>query len=119
MEGYSVLLDPPRIQLALLRGELDGVERLLEDAVVSQEETWGQLAALATWLDAFAALSDRGRIESDAPALMQPGTYLEPFALRALGLVREDRALIEDAARRFGALGLSWHEAGTQALLAD
>ena len=113
MEGYSVLLDPPRIQLAFLRGELDSAARLLRDAVFSQDETWGQLAALATWLDAFAALGDRDRIESDALPLMQPGTYLEPFALRALGLVREDRALVEQAAARFDALGLAWHGDGT------
>jgi hypothetical protein len=37
---------------------------------------------------------------------MEAGTYLEPFALRALGLVREDASLIERAAARFKAFGL-------------
>jgi class 3 adenylate cyclase len=116
MEGYNALLDPPRIQLALLRGDLDTVARLLRDAVVPRRETWGQLAALATWLEAFAALGDRDRVESAALSLMQPGTYLEPFALRGLGVVREDRALIEQAAARFEELGLEGHAARTRAL---
>jgi class 3 adenylate cyclase len=116
MEGYRVLLDPPRIQLALLRGELETVARLLPEAVVPQE-TWGQLAALATWLDAFAALDDRERVEGAAPPLLQPGTYLEPFALRALAIVRRDRSLVEQAAAQFDALGLRWHGDRTRALL--
>jgi class 3 adenylate cyclase len=117
MEGYSVLLDPPRIQLALLRGDLTTVARLLDEAVLPQQETWGQLGALATWLDAFAAIGERQRVERAAPPLMQPGTYLEPFALRGLGLVRADRSLVEQAAARFDALGLQWHAARTRAQL--
>jgi hypothetical protein len=61
MEGHNVLLDPPRIQLALHRSELRTVARFLREAVAPGQETWGQLAALATWLDAFAALGDRDR----------------------------------------------------------
>jgi hypothetical protein len=49
--------------------------------------------------------------------LLQADTYLEPFALRALGLVREDANLIERAAGRFDAFGLDWHAAHTRALL--
>ena len=114
MEGYSALLDPPRIQLALLRGDFESVAWFLRRTLVPQRETWGQLAALATWLEAFAALGDRDRVESAAPPLVQPGTYLEPFALRGLGVVRDDRALVEQAAARFDALGLRWHAAKTR-----
>jgi class 3 adenylate cyclase len=117
MEGYDVLLDPPRIQLALRRGDLRTVARLVREADVPGRETWGQLAALATWLDAFAALGERERVESAAPPLLQPGTYLEPFALRALGIVRETPALVAQAARRFAALELHWHAAKTRTLL--
>jgi hypothetical protein len=106
MEGYNVLLDPPRIQLALHRSELRTVARFLREAVAPGQETWGQLAALATWLDAFAALGDRDRVEHAAAPLLQPGTYLEPFALRALGVVRENLALVAEAATRFDALDL-------------
>jgi hypothetical protein len=41
---------------------------------------------------------------------------LEPFALRALGLVREDETLVDRAAERFEAFGLAWHAARTRAL---
>ena len=55
-------------------------------------------------------------MEKEAASARQPGTYLEPFALRALGLVREDETLLERAARCFEAFGLGWHAAGTRAL---
>ena len=42
---------------------------------------------------------------------------MEPFALRALGLVRDDASLIERAADRFDAFGLDWDAARTRALL--
>jgi len=56
-------------------------------------------------------------VEAEASRLLQPETYLEPFALRALGLVRDDASLIERAAGRFEAFGLEWHAARTRALL--
>ena len=43
--------------------------------------------------------------------------YLEPFLLRALGLVRDDAGLIERAAGEFDAAGLAWYAAQTSALL--
>ena len=62
--------------------------------------------------------SPRGaRVEHEATRLMKPGTYLEPFALRALGIVREDGSLVERAAERFAELGLDWHAARTRELL--
>ena len=75
MEGYSVLLDPPRIQLALLRGELDSAARLLRDAVFSQDETWGQLRR---WRPGSTRLRRSATVigsSLDALPLMQPGTY--------------------------------------------
>ena len=51
--------------------------------------------------------------EEAAVPLLQPGTYLEPFALRTLGVVRSDRALTEQAVERFDAMGLRWHAAKT------
>jgi hypothetical protein len=56
-------------------------------------------------------------VEAEAPRLLEPNTYLEPFALRALGVAREDARLIERAAVRFEAFGLDWHAARTSALL--
>jgi hypothetical protein len=68
-------------------------------------------------LDGLAALRDGGRVEEEAPRFLKPRTYLEPFALRALGVVREDESLIEQALSRFEALGLDWHAAETRKLL--
>ncbi len=42
-----------------------------------------------------------------------------PFALRALGVVREDERLVEQARDRFDALGLPWHASQTALLLGD
>jgi len=72
---------------------------------------------MATHLDGLAALGERGRVEAEESRLLQPNTYLEPFALRALGVVREDAGLIDRAANRFEAFGLVWHTARTRALL--
>jgi hypothetical protein len=52
-----------------------------------------------------------------APAILRPETYLEPFALRALGFARADHGLIEQAVERFEAMGLDWHAAETRKLV--
>ena len=44
-------------------------------------------------------------------------TYVEPFALRALGQVRGDASLIEQALARFEEMGLEWHAEQTRDLL--
>ena len=48
----------------------------------------------ASLFDGLVAIGDHPRIESTAPAWLIPGTYVEPFALRALGVARADRQLI-------------------------
>ena len=58
-----------------------------------------------------------GEIEQVAPAILRPETYLEPFALRALGFARADDGLIEQAVERFEEMGLGWHAAETRKLL--
>ena len=115
--GVGFWLDPPPAHLALLRGDLERVAALLE----SSGEMWhwssdGSLYALATKLDALVALGRLSDAEEAAVPLLQPGTYLEPFALRTLGVVRSDRALTEQAVERFDAMGLRWHAAKTRAL---
>ena len=116
MTGYGTVLDTPRLQLALQREELAVVESLLGEPGV-RRANWFYLSSMAAHLDGLAALGDRARLELEAGRLLQPGTYLEPFALRALGIVREDASLIERAAGRFAHLGLDWHAARTRALL--
>ena len=114
MEGYDIALEPSLVQLAILRGDLSTVGRLLE---VRRNDGSPHLWAQSTRLDGLAALGDRVRLETEAPAVLRPHTYLEPFALRALGLVREDEELIREAIDRFQAMELDWHVAQTKLLL--
>ena len=77
----AVSLDGPRIRLALTRDDLEQVERLVAGGHSSQAFYLGSQTAL---LDGLAAVRDRKRLEAEAEALLQPGTYLEPFVLRVL-----------------------------------
>ena len=114
--GFGLTIDAPRLRLALVRGDLPTAERL---AAAPREEMWfAAFDAQAARLDAQAALRDRRRLEEEAPPLLGAGNYLEPFALRALGLIREDTRLLSRAVERFAALGLDWHAEHTRALLA-
>jgi hypothetical protein len=63
-------------------------------------------------------LKKQSVVEREAPPLSRPGIYLEPFALRALGAVREDELLIERAVDRFTAIGLEWRAEQSRKLLA-
>lgn len=116
-EGYDLVLAAPRTWLALLRGAIDDVDRL-EPVDLTRVKTAYALPAAAARLDALAARKERSLVEREAPPLLRPGTYLEPFALRALGAVREDELLVERAAGRFDAMGLTWHAEQTRKHLA-
>jgi hypothetical protein len=74
------------------------------------------ISTLTAEIDALAALGYRELVEREAPSLLHRGTYGEPFAWRALGLVREDGELIRRALARFEELGLAWHVAETRRL---
>jgi DNA-binding SARP family transcriptional activator len=115
-EEYGRVVDA-RIRLALVRRDLDEVGRLVEQAETPQRTLIRstKLAPIAARLDALAALGRREAVEAEAPRWLQPKTYLEPFALRALGLVRGDEQLVADAADRFAAMGLDWHASRTSA----
>jgi hypothetical protein len=91
----------------------------LEPLDLTLGQTWFALPAAAARLDALAAMKERSLLERDAAALLRSGTYLEPFALRALGAVREDDLLIEQAIGRFDAMGLGWHADQTRKLVAE
>lgn len=121
IEGYGVVLDVPRMSLALVRGDLEAVERLLRTPLPERGwyRGWMALATIVNRLDALAAVRDRKRTELEAEPHLRPGTYLEPFALRALGLVRGDEQLLSDARSRFETLGLAWHASETATLIGD
>ena len=110
MEGYSHVFDPIQVEIAIARGDLAAVERKLGE--------WspgglGDIDGLVARLNALVALERRADIEEDALASLKPGTYLEPFALRALGFARRDDELVRQAIERFEAMGLDWHAAET------
>lgn len=114
IEGYGTVIAAPRQQLALQRGDLDEVAALLGEPAV-RRTTWFYLSSVATHLDALAALGERKRLEAEAAQLAAGSVYLEPFALRAVGRVRQDGDLLARAAERFDALGLAWHAERTRA----
>ena len=72
----------------------------------------------AALLDGLVALGDRGSIEAEAPKWLRPNTYVEPFALRALGFARADESMLADAACVFEAMELDWFAGQTLKLLA-
>jgi class 3 adenylate cyclase len=114
MEGdrwYQGWIEPPRIRLALARHDLGAVAEL-----VPPEFDW-QWEPPSTFLDALTALGDRERVEAEAPKWLQPGTFAEPFALRALGAARGDRELLGQALARFEAMDLTRHADQTRHLL--
>jgi class 3 adenylate cyclase len=114
MEGgrwYQGWFEPPQIRLALARRQLGKLAEL-----VAPEFDW-EWEPSSTFLDALAALGDRERIEAEAPKWLQQGTFAEPFARRALGMARSDRALLQQAVESFEAMELSWHAEQTRRLL--
>ncbi|TMC48425.1 MAG: hypothetical protein E6J14_11780 [Chloroflexi bacterium] len=114
--GFGLTLDGPRIRLALVHGDLARVERLLAESAHLPRSGWNSLSGTIACLDGFAALRDRAGVEGEAARHLRSGTLLEPFAQRALGLVRDDGSLIEQAFARFEAMGLAWYAAETRRL---
>jgi hypothetical protein len=114
MEGYEIVLEPARIRLALARKRLDVVERRLANW---RPHSFRDLDGLTAQLDALVALGLRERVEVEASKLLKPNTYVEPFALRALGVIREEGDLVQQAVDRFEGMGLRWHAEQTRAQL--
>jgi class 3 adenylate cyclase len=115
-EGYDTYLNGVRLRMALERGDRGSLETLV-DLPVERALVWGP-SIFAARLDAFIALGRHDRIESEASELAQPGTTVEPFALRALGVARHDDELLARADELFAELGLEWHRAQTERLRA-
>ena len=114
MEGFSEF-DSPKLRLALLRNDLGDLGRLVDALGPVELAPYGFDSAGAL-LDALVALGDTARVEAEAQAWLLPGTYVEPFALRALGVVRKDTQLVAQAADCFAAMDLQWHAAETRKL---
>jgi class 3 adenylate cyclase len=114
MEGYSYVFDPMHIEIAIARRDLAEVDRKLSEW---SPGGFRDIDGLIARLDALIALERRAEIEEEAPAMLKPNSYLEPFALRALGYARGDVGLIRQAIERFDAMGLDWHTAKTRSLM--
>lgn len=106
--------EPALLRLALLRGDLEEVERTL-DLLPAGVDPFGFDNASAR-LDALVALGDRDRVEEEAAPFLAGESYTRPFALRALGIVRADKALTAQALAGFEAMGLAWHAEEMRAL---
>jgi class 3 adenylate cyclase/tetratricopeptide (TPR) repeat protein len=109
IEGHVRELTAPRLRMALLRGDVAEARRLLGAYGRPTMRFMFDMAGAMTWLDAAATLGLREEVEREAPALAVPGTCIEPFALRAMGIVRDDATLVERANRRFAELGQDWY----------
>jgi hypothetical protein len=115
-EGHERELATPRLRMALVRGDVEAVRTLVRLPPM-RTFVWGSIV-LATLLDALTALREHDSIRREAPPLRQPGTVIEPFALRALGAAWNDDDLLRQADSRFRELGLEWHRSQTERLLA-
>ncbi len=118
MEGYRVWLYPPRIRLAIVREDLDDVRRLV-NGIGSEDLLPWAYEMPAAMFDALVVLGDREAIEARAPEWLRPQTYVEPFALRALGFARMDESMLVDATARFERMELDWFAGETRRLLAS
>lgn len=107
--------EPALLRLALLRRDLDAAKQILE--ALPAHDPFGADGPAAR-LDALAELGDRKRTEEEAALFLPERSYTRPFALRALGRVREEPALIEGAAAEFEEIGLGWRADESRALLA-
>ncbi|HEX5936743.1 MAG TPA: AAA family ATPase [Actinomycetota bacterium] len=112
LEGY--VFDPRYVALAVARGDVAALERRL--AGWRPEGFWDADGVVA-WLDALIALDRHEQIQAEAPPFLKPGTQLEPFVLRALGVARGDEAMVRRAVQRFEDQGSSWHVGETMKLL--
>jgi DNA-binding SARP family transcriptional activator len=95
--------EPALLRLAMVRSDRTAIEELLE--ADAGPDFW-DVGYRATRLDALALVGDVARVEAEAEEAIAVGGYVEPFALRALGVVRADSQLRADAAARFAAMGL-------------
>jgi class 3 adenylate cyclase/tetratricopeptide (TPR) repeat protein len=118
MDGHGLVLGGPLIELALARGDLDEVERQLGTEARPRRMTWFT-ASISACIDALGALGRVDELEELIALFSRPHTVFEAFGLRALGRVRRDPQLIEQALELFEGFGLDWHAEHTRKLVAE
>jgi len=109
-------VEPALLRLALLRADEEEARRILE-VLPAQGGPWGADDAAAR-LDALLSLGETERLEEEAAPFVDEEGYTRPFALRALGISRGDRSLVDLATAQFEALGLASRAAETRVLAA-
>jgi hypothetical protein len=118
LAGYGGALSGPELRLALVRRDRELLAELVDRGVgLGAGAGMFRLSAIGARLDALAELGRKADVELEAAPYFRPGTLHQPFALRALGRVREDEELIRQALDCFEAMGMEWHAAETRALL--
>jgi class 3 adenylate cyclase/tetratricopeptide (TPR) repeat protein len=115
-QGFGYFTRPIEAQIALARGDLSELARMLQDW---KPEGFIDVDGLVARLDGLVALDRRAEIETEAPALVIEGSYLEPFALRALGWARGDGDMVRQAVACFEAMEMAWHAQQTSSLIGD
>jgi hypothetical protein len=113
MEGYAEETIGWELALAIARADVDSLAAMLADW---KPDSLASVEDQVAWLNALILLERRAEIESAAPALVIEGTYLEPFALRALAFARGDADLYERAITALQRMGLDWFVAQTRLL---
>jgi class 3 adenylate cyclase/tetratricopeptide (TPR) repeat protein len=113
MEGYR--FEGDLVELAVAREDHEEIRKIL--AEWRPEEGFWDYDSVIAWINGLIALGRRDEILAEVPAFLKPGTYLEPFVLRALGYARGDEGLIRQAAQRFDEIGMTWHAARTRRLV--
>ncbi len=106
--------EPALLRLALLRRDFEAAERILT-LLPAAGDPFG-LDGAAARLDALTALGHSKQVEVEAAPFLERPSYTRPFALRALGIVRRDPSLIDQAVACFEEIGLEWRAAETRAL---
>jgi len=117
LDPYRSLYWGPKFRLALARDDVPALERLVDSVDFRPGAAGGADAGVdrvrlddgaAAFLDALVALGAVDRIEEEAPRWVNERTYVQPFALRALGIARADGRLFDEATVRFRENGLDW-----------
>jgi class 3 adenylate cyclase/tetratricopeptide (TPR) repeat protein len=109
-------LEPALLRLALLRADEDEARRILR--VLPAVGGPFDVDSPAARFDALLLLREREQLEEEAAPFLDKQGYTRPFALRALGIARDDTSLVDEAAAGFQAMGLAWRAAETRELAA-
>ena len=113
----EALLHPLRPPTRRTVGEWADAERRVAVGTSPEPGPWRSRPYQRPVMDALSALGRRGPVEEQVAPLLGRSVYVDPFVLRALGLVRQDREAVAEARSAFEALGLAWHADRTRALL--